>query len=65
MAKKRKKRRTSTEYMMVIRVRVPSRFVPRLKISRVFGLDHKNMMRHDLEICNAYYDKAGQPSAMP
>ncbi|MEY9676016.1 hypothetical protein ABIE93_005950 [Bradyrhizobium elkanii] len=65
MVKKAKKRASRAKsYMMVIRVSVPAKDVPHLKILDVYGLDKKGNLR-DLDILNAYYDKVGQPSAMP
>ncbi len=65
MTKKAKKRVNRPKaYMMVIRVSVPAKDVPSLRISDVFGIDGKGNLR-DLEILNAYYDKTGQPNAMP
>lgn len=65
MAKKAKKRtRIAKSYMMVIRVSVPAKDVPSLKIMDVYGLDKNGNLR-DLDILSAYYDKGGQPNAMP
>jgi hypothetical protein len=65
MAKKSKKRpKKAKSYMMVVRVSVPAKDVPHLKIHDVFGIDKNGNLR-DLEILNAYYDKTGQPNAMP
>jgi hypothetical protein len=62
IAKKRAKRPTS--YMMVIRVSVPAKLVPDLKVRNVVGIYGRDRFC-TLEILNAYYDKAGQPNAMP
>lgn len=62
MAKKRKKAKS---YMMVIRVRVPAKLVPKMKVSKVFGAVAGDQWSHDLEILNAFYDKTGMPNAMP
>lgn len=66
MAKKiaKKRVRKPKSYMMVIRVSVPAKDVPTLKIWGVYGVDKSNT-RRDLEVLNAYYDKTGQPNAMP
>jgi hypothetical protein len=62
MAKKRKKKPTS--YMMVIRVRVPAKQVPKMKVWRVIGLPAGARVCHDLQVLNAYYDMPGVPSAI-
>lgn len=62
MAKKRKRAKS---YMMVIRVRVPAELVPRLAVSNVFGVVPGDRWSYSLEILNAYYNKVGQPNAMP
>lgn len=69
MAKKRKvakkavRRRKPKSYMMVIRVAVPAKLVPELKVARVYGLSPTSHIHYDLEILNAFYDKPGQPNA--
>jgi hypothetical protein len=64
-AKKAKKRVTRPKsYMMVIRVSVPAKLVPRLKVRNVVGMYDRDRFC-TLEILNAYYDKTGQPDAMP
>ena len=50
--------------VMVIRVSVPASLVPRLKIRNVVGMYDGDRFCA-LEILNAYYDKEGQPNAMP
>ncbi len=65
MAKKRKtaKRRKPKTHMMVIRVAVPARLVPALKVMRVLGLIPGRYFPHELEVLSAYYDMRGQPNA--
>lgn len=65
MAKKiaKKRARKPKSYMMVIRVSVPAKLVPGLKVRNVAGIYGDRFCT--LEILNAYYDKAGQPNAMP
>lgn len=59
-----KKKRRPRSYMMVIRVNVPANLVPRLKVRNVVGMYDRDRFC-TLEILNAYYDKIGQPNAMP
>lgn len=47
---------------VVIRVAVPVRDAPNLKIQDVFGIDSRGNLR-DLQILSAYYDRRGQPDA--
>lgn len=63
--KKRKttRKRKATSHMMVIRVSVPAKHVPTMKVLRVLGITPRRLIPHDLEILSAYYDKAGQPNA--
>lgn len=66
MAKKKRKitkRRKPKTYMMVIRVAVPARLVPKLKVMRVMGKLPDSWLMRDLEILNAYYDMPFQPDA--
>lgn len=76
MAKKMKKpkpKRTTVKkrvvrpksYMMVIRVAVPAKDAKDMRVLKVWGLKNGRGYAHDLEILNAYYDRAGQPNAMP
>lgn len=62
-AKKIQRRRKPTTYMMVIRVAVPARYVPDMKVAQVTGATKDFRIRHDLQILNAYYDMHGQPDA--
>jgi len=64
MAKKRKtaKRHKPKSYMLVIRVAVPARLVPKLQVMRVMGKLPDSWLMRDLEILNAYYDMPMQPS---
>jgi hypothetical protein len=61
--KSKRKPRKPTSYMMVIRVAVPARHVPTMKIERVWGRTPRAFFAHDLEILSAYYDMPGQPNA--
>jgi len=65
MAKKRKtaKKRKPKRYMMVIRVAVPARLAPKLKVMRVLGKIPDRGFQHDLEVLSAFYDMPGHPGA--
>jgi hypothetical protein len=66
VAKKKAKKRVRQNWcQMVIRVRVPVKDVPDLKVWKVTGA--KGSRLYDLEISNAYYDyaKLKSPDAMP
>lgn len=53
-------------YMMVIRVAVPAKDVKDMRIWSVWGLkDGTRAPAYQLQILNAYYDRPGQPNAMP
>lgn len=64
-AKKKKKaqKRKAHSRMMVIRVSVPWRDAPEMKVCRVYGLGRVGYQ--ELEVLSAYYDMPGQPNARP
>lgn len=73
MAKKMKKskprkkaavKKRQTWGQMVIRVSVPIKDIPSMKIWSVRGMDRREYLT-ELEVLNAYYDVNGQPDAMP
>lgn len=61
----KKRARRPKSYMMVIRVNVPASDVKDMRIWSVWGLKNGRAPAHELQILNAYYDKVGQPNAMP
>lgn len=65
VVKKTKRRAPLKTCMMVIRVSIPLKDAPTMKVWKVTGAKGKRL--YDLEISNAYYDhaKLGSPDAMP
>lgn len=61
--KKAKRKIKKRPAMMVIRVAVPARHVPTMKVLRVLGTTPGRLIAHDLEVLSAYYDAPGQPNA--
>lgn len=61
--KKTKRKPRPATHMMVIRVAVPARYAPDMKVANVIGIHPRLRFSHSLEVLSAYYDMPKQPNA--